>query len=120
MSNHVHLIIYKLAKPLHIIMKELKSFTGKEALKILRGLDSEAPDRIAKRLLRLENSSEQALQVPFVPSKFWQPESFDRIIRDRNDMAEKISYTLNNPVKAGLVSVWNNWEWSYCRPEFLE
>jgi len=115
MSNHVHMIIYKLANPLHIVMKELKSFTGKEALKILK--DNEAPNRTAKRLLRLENSSEQALRVP---SKFWQPESFDRIIRNRNDMAEKINYTLNNPVKAGLVATVNEWKWSYCRSEFLE
>jgi hypothetical protein len=35
-------------------------------------------------------------------------------------MAEKIKYTLNNPVKAGLVDDWKKWEWSFCRPEFLE
>jgi hypothetical protein len=53
--------------------------------------------------------SEQALQVPGVIAKFWQPESLDRIIRDRNDLAEKINYTLNNPVKAGLVKTANEW-----------
>jgi len=126
MSNHVHMVIYKLAKPLDTILKELKSFTGKEALKILRDSGQS----------RLVQSSQQALQVPLdseasaslksseqvlrVPKKFWQPESFDRIIRDRNDMAEKIYYTLNNPVKAGLVSVWNKWQWSFCRLEFME
>jgi REP element-mobilizing transposase RayT len=130
MSNHVHMIIYKLAKPLDLIMKELKSFSGKEALHIIReseqsrSLDSEAPSEQSGQgaSLNIRKFSQQVLQVPIlrVPTKFWQAESFDRIVRDRNDMAEKIKYTLTNPVKAGLVDDWNKWEWSYCQPEFLE
>ena len=108
MSNHVHLIIYKLEKPLDRIMKELKSFTGKEALKILRNTDKEVP-----------TSPNIPTKDP-VSFKFWQSESFDRIIRDRNDMATKISYILNNPVKAGLVNYWKDWKWSYCQSEFLD
>ncbi len=46
MSNHVHMIIYNLQKPLDRIMKELKSFTGKGALKILKNMDSKVPASI--------------------------------------------------------------------------
>ena len=110
MSNHVHMIIYNLQKPLDSIMKELKSYTGKEALMILKDIS------FSQQALRVPyaTSSKQTLRVPF-----WQAESFDRIVRNRNDMANKISYTLNNPVKAGLVKYWKEWKWSYCRPEFL-
>jgi hypothetical protein len=113
-------------------MKELKSFSGKETLQIIReresewsrSLHSEAPSEQSGRAasLNIRKFSQQALQVPIlrVPTKFWQAESFDRIVRDRTDMAEKIKYTLNNPVKAGLVDDWKKWEWSFCRPEFLE
>jgi len=51
---------------------------------------------------------------------FWQKESYDRLIRDRNDLAEKIEYTLYNPVKAGLVDDWRDWQFTYCKDEFLE
>lgn len=33
----------------------------------------------------------------------WQAESYDRIIRDKNEFEEKRNYMYNNPVKAGLV-----------------
>lgn len=116
MSNHVHMIIYNLQKPLDRIMKELKSFTGNGALKILKNMDSEVPASILNISAAGAMSYKQELQDP---SRFWQPESFDRIVRDRNDMANKISYILNNPVKAGFVNYWKKWKWSYCRPEFL-
>ena len=116
MSNHVHMIIYNLQKPLDRIMKELKSFTGKGALKILKNMDSEVP---ASRLNIFAGATSYKQELQF-PSRFWQPESFDRIVRDRNDMANKISYILNNSVKAGFVNYWEKWKWSYCRPEFLD
>ena len=101
MSNHVHLVIYKLTKPLDRVMKDLKSFTGKEAMKLLK-MDNAAPAAFDKTLAAGAASSFAT------SSKFWQPESFDRIIRDRNDLAIKITYTLNNPVKAGLVNDWKD------------
>ncbi len=41
----------------------------------------------------------------------WQDESFDRIIRDQDELAEKANYMLNNPHKAGLVS--DPWEYEF-------
>jgi REP element-mobilizing transposase RayT len=126
MSNHVHLIIYKLKKPLHIVMKELKGFTGKEALKILDSVTptpsnsatSDTPSKDKENVSLLINS-QQALRDSR-PKKFWQAESFDRIIRDGNDLQRKIEYTLNNPVKAGLVGLWKNWPHSYIAPGYME
>ena len=46
---------------------------------------------------------------------FWQPESYDHVIRDANEWQRIITYVLNNPVKAGLVDRWEKWQWSYCR-----
>jgi len=90
MSNHVHFIVYKLISPLYKILNSFKSFTAREANKIL-------------------NRS----------GRFWQREYFDRLVRDRNDLGEKIKYTLNNPVNAGLVGNWKDWRFSYCKPEFI-
>ncbi len=44
----------------------------------------------------------------------WQDESFDRIVRDQNELNEKLSYMLNNPVKRGLTeSPWDYQGWYF-------
>jgi REP element-mobilizing transposase RayT len=35
--------------------------------------------------------------------RVWQEESFDRALRNEEDLASKIEYMINNPVRAGLV-----------------
>lgn len=91
MSNHVHKIVYKTQKVLFRIMQSHKGFTGFEANKILGRREP-----------------------------FWQPESFDHQIRNREWLWEKVRYVLNNPVKAGLVKHWRDWENSYINTEFLK
>ena len=97
MSNHVHLAFRHLEEnhnvdfPVTHIMKRIKSYTAKEANKILGR-----------------------------KGKFWQAESYDRVIRDDKELENKIRYTLSNPVKAGLVSDWNKWPYTFCKPEFIE
>ncbi|MBI2485570.1 MAG: transposase, partial [Deltaproteobacteria bacterium] len=44
----------------------------------------------------------------------WQDESFDRIIRDQNELNEKLDYMLNNPVRSGLTeSPWDYHGWYF-------
>ena len=75
----------------------MKGFSGYEANKILM---DELPNRIKGEA-------------------FWQDESFDRSIRNRTELANKINYTLNNPVKIGLVKHWKDWKWNYIHPDFM-
>ena len=89
MSNHVHLIVYKLKKPLKNILQSHKSFTGRQVNQIL-GLEG----------------------------KFWEEETYDRKIRDRKEFTTQIRYALFNPVKAGLVKHWEDWKYSWVREEF--
>ena len=49
---------------------------------------------------------------------FWQPESYNHVVRDLNEWRRIVTYVLNNPVKAGLVDTWEKWQWNYCRLEF--
>jgi putative transposase len=51
--------------------------------------------------------------------KFWQDESFDRWIRDDKELFYIVRYILLNPVKAGMVKNWNDWEFTYCHPDYL-
>lgn len=44
--------------------------------------------------------------------QFWQPELYDRYIRDERHFANAVDYIQNNPVKAGLCSSAEEWLWS--------
>jgi putative transposase len=103
MSNHVHTVFEPLSKserrsdlygsdyqsdlqPLHKIMQSLKSRTARQANIILKR-----------------------------EGAFWQDESYDRVIRDNDEYVRTVNYVLENPVKAGLVSQWDEWRWTYCK-----
>jgi non-canonical purine NTP pyrophosphatase (RdgB/HAM1 family) len=48
-------------------------------------------------------SSREVNSARGVEGTFWQPESFDRIVRDHNEFEEKRRYIWLNPVRAGLA-----------------
>lgn len=83
MPNHVHVLIETLPGfPLGDIAHSWKSFTSKEANKLL-GRSGE----------------------------FWMPDYFDRFIRDERHLAAVKAYIEQNPVKAGLVASAEAWRW---------
>lgn len=84
MPNHVHLLLTPcITWSLSRIMKDLKSFTSREANKILnrRG-------------------------------RFWMEDYFDRYVRDAKHFASAIAYIENNPVKARLCAKPEDWPFS--------
>jgi REP element-mobilizing transposase RayT len=87
MSNHVHLLVTP-----HVELKKwlgaLKGFTGHDAIRMLR--------------LRC--------------SPFWQSESYDRLIRNDEEFFRVRRYIEWNPVKAGLVSLPEEFPWSSATP----
>jgi REP element-mobilizing transposase RayT len=46
---------------------------------------------------------------------FWQPQYHDHAIRKDEDLNEIVFYTLNNPVRAGLVKNFHNYPHWYCK-----
>jgi non-canonical purine NTP pyrophosphatase (RdgB/HAM1 family) len=42
----------------------------------------------------------------------WQPEYFDRLLRHADELREKWRYTLENPVRKGLVKEWFEYQWT--------
>ncbi|HOZ48934.1 MAG TPA: transposase [Candidatus Hydrogenedentes bacterium] len=79
MPNHAHVVFQPLpGNALKDILHSWKSFTANEA------------NRALKR-----------------KGTFWQPESYDHLIRNQEDLDHSIGYVLDNPEKAGLRS----WKW---------
>lgn len=101
MSNHVHIVFAPLPMldhkqqitgyhPLSRIMHSLKRHTSKAANEILKQIGT----------------------------SFWEHESYDHYIRNQEEHTRIVAYVLNNPVKVGLVKEWQEWPYSYCRPNF--
>ncbi|MEA3345020.1 MAG: transposase [Chloroflexota bacterium] len=92
MPNHVHLVCMPLPKAngtyhaVSAIMHSLKRYAARQA----------------NQLLGREGA-------------FWQHENYDHVVRDEAEWRRIITYVLNNPVAAGLVERWEDWEWSYCK-----
>lgn len=96
MSNHVHVVFrlfdeYETDKPFYLeqIMHSIKLFSARECNKLL-GLTG----------------------------GFWQEESYDRLVRDKDELKRILLYVLNNPVKVGLCEKMSDWKWSYIKPEY--
>jgi len=49
-------------------------------------------------------------KIEGVGGSLWQKESYDTTIRDDIHLYNAIDYTINNPVKAGLVTNWYEWK----------
>lgn len=91
MPNHIHLVSELINKNRMVgdIVGSIKKFIAREANKFLNR-----------------------------KGKFWQTESFDRLVRDDIELYFTIKYVLMNPVNAGLVDEWNEWRGTFCKPEF--
>jgi REP element-mobilizing transposase RayT len=101
MPNHVHVVIdvrkyipeayrIKQAYALTRIMESIKRFTARKSNELLGRM-----------------------------GKFWQKESYDRVVRDGKELNETLRYIIENPVKAGLVDAWEKWKWTYINFDYF-
>ena len=97
MSNHGHLVIDTAehhVKPTHIGVT--------------------APYPLADMLKRLKGRTARFCNQALGRSgSFWHHESYDHVIRDQKEYDRIVWYTLNNPVKAGLVEKWEDWKFTF-------
>lgn len=96
MSNHVHFVarlfdsnVISSPKFLQEIMHSIKRFSAQKCNEIL-GLSGQ----------------------------FWQHESYDRLVRNDEELFRIMLYVINNPVKVGLVKKYVNWKWTYISARF--
>lgn len=86
MSNHVHVLMKhrKTAPLLNIILKRHKGYTGLHCNKTLGR-----------------------------HGKYWQEETYDHVVRNDTEFQRIWHYIVMNPVKAGLVTDWRDWPWTF-------
>ncbi len=104
MSNHVHAVFAP-----YLSEENLREVLTDEGLLF----ESDHPV-MAKIMQSLKGyTAHEANCVLGRKGQFWQHESYDHVIRP-GEFNRIINYTLNNPVKAGLVNEWQEWQWNYC------
>ena len=57
----------------------------------------------------LKNSLSKALRQSAIESPHWQKGFFDHVLRSAESYSEKWHYVRENPVRAGLVTRWEDW-----------
>jgi REP element-mobilizing transposase RayT len=100
MNNHIHLLIdtslqlYDFENEIMITNDNYQNLD--KILKGIKGATAQLCNRVLSR-----------------SGQFWERESFDTYIRNEKMLRNVMSYILENPVKAGLVNYWSEYEWSY-------
>ncbi|GAB4030967.1 transposase [Spirosoma gilvum] len=96
MPNHIH-VAFSLFDP----------ESGRQALPL------------AKILQSIKSfSARQCNQLLAREGRFWDDKNYDRLVRDRDELKRIVQYILQNPVKAGLCERWQDWKWTYVKPEY--
>jgi len=67
---------------------------------------------LSKILKRVKGNSSRLINAALSRhGSLWQDESFDRIVRDSEDLQKKCEYIAQNPVRAGLCECVEDYEW---------
>ena len=100
MSNHVHLLIditgFDASTTVTNIVGKTKDYPLTDTLRLLKGSTA--------RMCNLELGQSGA---------FWHQESYDHYVRNEREFGRVIQYILTNPVKAGLVEDWREWQFTH-------
>lgn len=99
MPNHVHLLIDTRGYKIDVSHRGTTAhYPLSDMLKQLKGRSSHLANQALKR-----------------SRMFWQHESYDHVVRDSKELERIHWYILNNPVKAGLVTQWQDWPYSWSK-----
>ena len=106
MPEHMHLLIYPgdAADKMSQFLQAVKEPVGRKAIAYLR---AKAPTWLARLAVR---------EGKRVRHRFWQPGGgYDRNITSSATLRSAIDYLHANPVRRGLVTQAEDWEWSSAR-----
>lgn len=100
MSNHIHLLFdTSIQLTTEIITPDCKPLS--KIMQYIKGA-----------------SAYQANQILQRQGRFWQPESYDHLVRDEREFCNIVRYIANNPIKAGLKTHWYDWDFTYVHPDY--
>jgi REP element-mobilizing transposase RayT len=108
-----------------VVLRELQSVDGSaidldgavvmpdHAHAILRLVRENTLGRVLQRIKG--RSARFVNQIQKMDRPLWLGESFDHIVRDGNELEEKLAFLRRTPVKEGLVTVPEEYEWLFVK-----
>ena len=117
LSNHVHVVLEPLDSSEWHYDESSKSGWQPDQLSESEYHSDLPLHKIMQSLKR--HTARQANIILGREGAFWQDECYDHVIRDHEEYIRTIHYVLENPVKAGLASKWEEWTGTYCKPEII-
>lgn len=109
MSNHIHILCRSTCDNLSGTIRDFKSFSSKQFLKILH---TNKESRRAWMSMVFRYNAENKLAQNY---QIWTHENHAEIIYSQKFLEQKITYIHNNPVKASIVSLPENYLYSSAR-----
>jgi REP element-mobilizing transposase RayT len=98
MSNHIHLLARSGIGDLSGTLRDFKSFTSKEILKLIQE-GAESRQRWMLKVFEIA-AAKHKRNSEF---QFWTHENHPELIYSNNFIEQKLDYIHNNPVRAGIV-----------------
>jgi putative transposase len=106
MPEHVHVLVYP-TNPTVMMSRFLQAAKEPVARKAVRHLKAHSPEWLDR--IKVDEGDR-------IRHRFWQPGGgYDRNVTETDTLRSMIEYIHANPVRRGLVSHPDEWEWSSAR-----
>jgi REP element-mobilizing transposase RayT len=112
MTNHLHLIVKSKTNNLPDILRDFKTFTSKELVKLIERNSNESRKRWMLKIFK-EHGKQNKLNQNH---QFWQNGNHPVALFSNKVIQQKIDYIHDNPVKAGFVDHPENYHYSSANP----
>ena len=115
MSNHLHLILSAKNHDLSDILRDFKKFTSKQIIEAIQSNDHESRKDWMLKIFReegMKNSRNKNYQ-------FWRQDNQPQELYSPAFIFQKINYTHNNPVEAGIVERAEHYLYSSAKDYFF-
>nr|WP_294794628.1 transposase [uncultured Mucilaginibacter sp.] len=113
MTNHIHMVANVTEGALGDVLRDFKTYTSKELVKLIRSNNTES--RSDWMLRAFENAG---VKNPLNKNhQFWQNGNYPVLLYSPAVVDQKIDYIHENPVKAGFVGSAHEFWYSSANPE---
>ena len=113
MTNHIHLIANVDEGSLGDVLRDFKTYTSKELVKMIKSNTSESKREWMIKLFE-KSGKQNPLNVNY---QFWQNGNYPVLLYSANIIQQKIDYIHENPVRAGFVGSAHEFWYSSANPE---
>ncbi len=112
MPNHLHLVVRAITGSLSDVLRDLKTYSAKELIKLIKDNPQESRKDWMLALFQ-KHAKHNPLNKHF---QFWQNENYPVALANPVIFGQKVDYVHQNPVRAGFVDEPHHYVYSSANP----